>query len=94
MTPELEHLQQITRRNFLKNAGQFSLGALALANLIGRDSCSAADQALNPLASRKPHYKPKVNRVIYLHMSGGPPHLDLFDYKPELVKWNEKPCPD
>ena len=27
-------------------------------------------------------------------MSGGPPHLDLFDYKPELVKWNDKPCPD
>jgi len=43
---------------------------------------------------RSPHYDPKVKRVIYLHMSGGPPHLDLFDYKPELVKWNDKPCPD
>ena len=95
MQPELERLQQLTRRNFLKSAGQFSLGAVALSNLIGGGTaCAAADQAVNPLAPRKPHYKPKVNRVIYLHMSGGPPHLDLFDYKPELVKWNEKPCPD
>ncbi len=29
-----------------------------------------------------------------LHMSGAPPHLDMFDYKPELVKNNDKPCPD
>ena len=54
----------------------------------------SAGETLNPLTPRKPHYEPKVKRVIYLHMSGGPPHLDLFDYKPELVKWNEKPCPD
>jgi hypothetical protein len=32
--------------------------------------------------------------VIYLHMSGAPPHLDLFDYKPELVKRSGQDCPD
>ena len=32
--------------------------------------------------------------MIYLHMAGSPPHLDLFDYKPELVKRNGQPCPD
>ena len=32
--------------------------------------------------------------MIYLHLTGSPPHLDLFDYKPELVKWDGKPCPD
>lgn len=32
--------------------------------------------------------------MIYLHMSGAPPHLDLFDYKPELVKRTDQPCPD
>jgi hypothetical protein len=92
MEPNLERLQHITRRSFLKSAGQFSLGAVALRNMFQR-SADAAD-VINPLAPRKPQYEPKVKRVIYLHMSGAPPHLDLFDYKPQLVKWNEKPCPD
>ena len=35
-----------------------------------------------------------AKRVIYLHMSGGPPQQDLFDYKPALVKHNMQPCPD
>jgi hypothetical protein len=94
LSPEFERLRHITRRNFLKSAGQFSLGAIALATGLGRPQAGAAGQLTNPLAPRSPHFKPKVKRVIYLHMSGGPPHLDLFDYKPELVKWNDKPCPD
>jgi hypothetical protein len=94
MDPSLEQLQQVTRRNFLKSAGQFSLGAIALSTLLGERRAEAAAQKANPLAPHSPHFPPKVKRVIYLHMSGGPPHLDLFDYKPELVKWNDKPCPD
>jgi hypothetical protein len=94
MNPEIDRLQNLTRRSFLKSAGQFSLGAIALASMTGRGIASAVGTAANPLAPRKPHFEPKVKRVIYLHMSGGPPHLDLFDYKPELVKWNDKPCPD
>jgi uncharacterized protein DUF1501 len=96
MNPRHEHLQLLTRRCFLRGAGQFSLGAIALAALGNRAlaATAAAPQVINPLAPRKPHFPPKVKRVIYLHMSGGPPHLDLFDYKPELVKWNDKPCPD
>jgi hypothetical protein len=92
MNPTFEHLQHLTRRSFLKSAGQFSLGAIALAEMLGRAGEPAP--VANPLAPRQPHYAPKAKRVIYLHMSGGPPHLDLFDYKPELVKWNDKPCPD
>src|SRR5258706_4716985 len=94
MSPALAHLQQITRRNFLKTTCQFSLGAIALARLLQCDSKGATQSLINPLAAKKPHFEPKVKRVIYLHMSGGPPHLDLFDYKPELVKFNDKPCPD
>jgi hypothetical protein len=94
MNPNYEHLQQLTRRCFLRSAGQFSLGAIALA-AFGRNPLQAASTpVVNPLAPHKPHFEPKVKRVVYLHMSGGPPHLDLFDYKPELVKWNDKPCPD
>src|SRR5438552_12838960 len=94
MNPKFEHLQQITRRSFLRTAGQFSLGAIALADMFSRQASAVPASSLNPLAPRKPHFAPKVKRVIYLHMSGGPPHLDLFDYKPELVKWNDKACPD
>src|SRR5947199_67957 len=94
MTPHFEQLQTVTRRHFLKTTSQFSLGAIALASLIGREARAAANPVVNPLAAKKPHFEPKVKRVIYLHMSGGPPHLDLFDYKPELVKHNDKPCPD
>src|SRR5712692_7431471 len=94
MNPNFEQIQSIKRRHFLKASGQFSLGAVALASLLGRETSAAATKVVNPLAPKKSPFAPKVKRVIYLHMSGGPPHLDLFDYKPELVKWNEKPCPD
>ncbi|HLH54711.1 MAG TPA: DUF1501 domain-containing protein, partial [Verrucomicrobiae bacterium] len=92
MEPKLELLQQTTRRNFLRGAGQFCLGTIAFASMTGLGR--AAIHAANPLAPKSPHYAPKAKRVIYLHMSGGPPHLDLLDYKPELVQWNDKPCPD
>ncbi len=92
--PRFEQLQNFTRRSFLKSTGQFCLGAIALADLLGREANAGPLSSANPLAARRPHFAPKVKRVIYLHMSGGPPHLDLFDYKPELVEWNDKPCPD
>ena len=89
-------LHHQTRRTFLRSAGQFSLGSIALASLLGDKSAAAAETtaAANPLAARKPHFSAKVKRVIYLHMSGAPPHLDLFDYKPELVKHDGEVCPD
>ena len=43
---------------------------------------------------KKPHHTPKAKSVIFLHMAGSPSQLELFDYKPELVKYNGKPCPD
>jgi hypothetical protein len=69
------------------------LGAVALASLLERD-CPAAPQAVNPLAPKPPHFPAKAKRVIYLHLTGSPPNLDLFDYKPELVKLSGQPCPD
>ena len=47
-----------------------------------------------PLATRRPHFPAKAKQVICLHMSGATPHLDLFDYKPELVKRTGQDCPD
>jgi len=94
LDPKFEKVRALTRRSFLKNAGQFCLGSIALAEMFSREAQASPSGGAHPLAPRNPHFAPKVKRVIYLHMSGGPPHLDLLDYKPELVKWNDKPCPD
>jgi hypothetical protein len=61
---------------------------------LGSPSASAAISDAEPLAPRAPHFPARAKRVIYLHMSGAPPHLDLFDYKPELVKLDGQLCPD
>ncbi|HTG44612.1 MAG TPA: DUF1501 domain-containing protein, partial [Verrucomicrobiae bacterium] len=90
MNPALDRLQHITRRQFLRTTGQLSLGAIALQSLTS--SNSQASSAVNPLAPKQPHFPAKAKNVIYLHMSGAPPHLDLFDYKPELVKRNGQLC--
>src|SRR4051812_12385168 len=78
-----------TRRQFL-GTGSLGLGAAALATFAGDANASQE----NPLAPKKPHFPAKAKRVIYLHMSGAPPHLDLFDYKPELVKRTGEPVPE
>ena len=93
MNPNLEQLKQVTRRHFLSRSA-CGVGALALGSLL-KDSLSAAESvAANPLAPRKPHFAAKAKRVIYLHLTGSPPHLDLWDYKPELVKRDGQDCPD
>lgn len=91
MHPHDELLQTRTRRHFLQNSG-LGFGALALTSLLNRES-SAAPSVSDPLAPRAAHFAGKAKRVIYLHMTGSPPHLDLFDYKPELVKHNGEDCP-
>ena len=96
MHPQFDLLQTQTRRAFLRSSGQFSLGAIAAQALLCQDA--QAHPAVHPFASHaphsQPHFEPKAKRVVYLHMSGGPPHLDIFDYKPELVKHNGEPAPD
>ena len=76
----------VTRRWFLKDCA-VGLGALALHTLAG-DSAAAAPVPKDALAPRPPHFPPRAKRVIYLFMAGAPSHLDLFDYKPQLAKFN------
>src|SRR4051812_43046516 len=75
------HLLQ-TRRQFFGRSAT-GIGAAALASLLG-DDLRAADDLKTSGALPKLHFAPKAKRVIYLFMSGGPSHLDLFDYKPKL----------
>src|SRR4051794_89442 len=91
----LRHARAITRRQFLGQSG--GLGALAVAMLGGRGALGAGRGAPgedNPNTPKPPHFPAKAKRVIYLHMSGGPPQQELFDDKPLLVKHNMQPCPD
>lgn len=86
-----------TRRHFLKQC-TMGMGAMALGSLLGGCDQSAsgfhaADAVTNPLAARMTHFTGKAKRVIYLHMAGSPSQLELFDYKPELQKYDGKDCP-
>jgi hypothetical protein len=73
-----------TRREFLWQAGGGFAG-LALADLLSRDQAQAG-----PLAERSPHFPAKAKHVIFLFMNGGPSHIDTFDPKPALEKYDGK----
>lgn len=81
------HPLAVTRRHFLSRMGQ-GIGAAALASLFDRDAFGAT-----MAAPAFPNFAPKAKRVIYLFMSGGPSHLDLFDYKPKLREMHGKDLP-
>ena len=90
----LLQLQHRTRRQFLGDC-QLGLGGAALASLLNEPArADVAVDPTHPLQPRQPHFAPRAKTVIYLHMTGSPPTLDLFDYKPELVKRDGQVCPD
>ena len=89
----------LNRRDVLTRAAG-GLGTLALASLLNPQLLTAAERATSENITRdsfgalpKLHFAPKAKRVIYLHMSGGPSHIDLFDYKPELAKYHGEELP-
>lgn len=90
MNPRLEQLLHVTRRQFLTLAS-LGVGTAALASLLGRE---ARAEAVNPLAPKPAPLPAKAKRMIYIHLTGSPPNLDLFDYKPELAKRDGQECPE
>ena len=84
MTLEQKLLLARTRRHFFKDCG-VGVGKMALASLLANHL---------PGASKGMHHPAKIDHVIYLFMAGAPSQLELFDYKPELVKYDQKPTPD
>ena len=80
----MNYPQSLPRRWFLQDCG-IGLGAAALAALAGTEQLTAST---DPLAPKKPQFAPKAKRVICLFMAGGPSQLELFDYKPQLEKFN------
>ncbi|MFN7944492.1 MAG: DUF1501 domain-containing protein [Blastocatellia bacterium] len=81
-----------TRRWFFRQCG-IGLGSMALASLLDNDLFAAPQQSGNPLAPKQPHFPAKAKRVICLFQAGAPSQLELFDYKPQLAKYNGQPVP-
>jgi hypothetical protein len=100
MITDLFHEQRLfqsralTRRQFLAR-NSFSLGAIALGGLMRRDARATTDVSQeNPMLPRPPQFAARAKSIIYLHMSGAPPSLDLFDWKPKLAELHLQPCPE
>ena len=101
--PSAPHSGPTSRRQFLRQAGG-GFGMLALASMLSRDGLLGAEPpapvtasgagAPNPFAPKPTHFPPRAKQVIFLYMSGGPSHVDLFDPKPELVRLAGQPIPD
>lgn len=97
MTHKVIHNQgesfRTSRRAFLTRTAN-GFGMIAAASLLDPNLTSAATapkEAVGVLGGT--HFKPTAKRVIYLFQSGGPSHLDLFDYKPRLNEENGKDLP-
>jgi hypothetical protein len=98
--PSGPNTRPTSRRDFLRHAGG-GLGLLALASLLEGDGLLAATDASlpdpgppNPLAPKATHFAARARQVIFLFMSGGPSHVDLFDPKPDLIRWAGQPIPE
>ncbi|MFI3198539.1 MAG: DUF1501 domain-containing protein, partial [Methylococcaceae bacterium] len=84
-----------SRRDFLLKSG-YGLGGLALGGLLpggGLLSAALAADLIDPLAAKAPHFPAKVKSVIWLHMDGAPSTIDLYDYKPDLIKLQGQEVP-
>jgi hypothetical protein len=90
MDPFQEFTREMTRRHFFRS-GSHALGWAALTSLLAADKGRAAAAATSRV---KTHHPAKAKQVIYLHMVGGPPQMDLYDYKPKMADWFDKDLPD
>src|SRR5580698_11423220 len=91
-----EILLQMTRRQFFGRTAR-GIGVAALASLLGPEGLMAEDAAFDPKTGGlmgMPNFAPKAKRVIFLHQSGAPSQIELFDYKPKLRELQGTELPD
>ena len=87
-------LQLETRRHFFSRCG-VGLGKIALASLLSNGKLTGATAAReNPMQAKAGHFPARAKNVIYLFMAGGPSQFELFDFKPELQKYDNQAVPD
>ena len=88
----------LDRRQFLSNSAT-ALGSIALTNLLGLDGLLAAEDRgiiidpAKPYAPRAPHFPAKAKNVVVIFCAGAVSQLETWDFKPELIKWDDKPLP-
>ena len=94
-----EILLEMTRRQFFGRTAK-GIGVAALASLLG-PSLMAEGPAVDPALDKSsgglpgmPNFAPKAKRVIFLHQSGAPSQIELFDYKPKLKSMQGTELPD
>jgi hypothetical protein len=75
--------REVSRRWFFQQCG-VGVGAAALMQLLAENGYASDD----PLAPKAPQFPAKAKHVIFLFMAGAPSHLELFDYKPQLAKFD------
>ena len=86
----------LTRRQALCRAGM-GFGSLALGTLMAEQGLTrpalagdapASKGFTSSLAPKPSQFAPKAKRVIHLFMAGAPSHLELFDHRPQLAKFD------
>src|SRR5438552_14920547 len=87
----------LTRRQALQEAA-VGFGAMAVNSMLQQERLFAAESAIAKektydLKPKAPHFAPKAKNVIFIYISGGPSTIDMFDPKPQLVKYDGKPAP-
>jgi hypothetical protein len=96
MNPVQQYHANLTRRQ-LFSQGALGLGIPALASLLPGDLLAdGGPRGAAQLGGLPdlPHFPPKAKRVIYLLQNGAPPHVDTFDYKPQMEKWRGQELPE
>lgn len=101
MRSHQEQFDRLTRRQFFGHEG-LRLGGVALASFTqmqlrqmptasGEDA--KQETRVHPALPGFPHFAPKAKAIIYLHLNGGPPQHDTWDYKPKLAEFFDKDLP-
>lgn len=93
MSPIKESVLVETRRQFFRQ-GATGIGVAALSSLMAEEARGASTGKVTGALPGLPHFAPKAKRVIYLHMVGAPPQIDLFDYKPQMKQHFDKDLPE
>ena len=87
----------LDRRNFLSGTAA-GLGSIALSSLLSGDDLLAATgpkiDSSQPYAPRSGHFPAKAKNVVVIFCAGAVSQLETWDYKPELIKWDDEPLPN
>jgi hypothetical protein len=102
-TPTAEQLslagrRLLDRRNFLSESAT-GLSSMALVDLLGSERLLAQTRSAphidpaHPYAPRNPHFSAKAKNVVVIFCAGAVSQLETWDYKPDLIAWDDKPLP-